>query len=240
MYFLTDKLSEKEVADIQKAIPNKTLVEKWKHLQDEAKELAKKLTGKESATPSMTWDVLTQAKPETLMFLAATTKQQAVHKNIENFFGKWRQIPQRFPLPEMIELQITPSQPNYKEVTDKAFRLLLDGKLRTPGEINKFLKPLIPPPPPPPPPPTGKRGKAKAAEAAAAAAAEAAKKAEAAKAAAAAVATKAGSTKKAEKAVVKAPKTAKKTAPVKHAKFQPANKPAAKAKPPAKKTGKKK
>lgn len=242
MYFLTTKLPEKETAEIQKAIPNKTLVENWKRQEDDAKELAKRLTGKESATPSMTWDVLTAAKPETLMFLAATTKQQVVQKHIENYFGKWRQIPQRFPLPEMIELQITPSQPNYKEVTDKAFRLLLDGKLRTPSEINKFLKPFAPPPPPPPPPPKEKRGKAKAAAeaAAAAAAAEAAKKA-------AAEAPKKGS--KAEKAAAKeAPKKAaapvKTAAPVKVAPAKAvkasAKKAAVKVKPAAKKAGKKK
>jgi tRNA nucleotidyltransferase (CCA-adding enzyme) len=239
MYFLTDKLPEKETAEIQKAIPNKTLVESWKRLEEDAKELAKKLTGKESATPSMTWDVLTASKPETLMFLAATTKQQVVQKHIENYFGKWRQIPQRFPLPEMIELQITPSQPNYKEVTDKVFRLLLDGKLRTPSETAKFLKPFAPPPPPPPPPPKEKRGKAKAAEAAAAA--EAAKKAEAEKKAAAEAAKKTEKPAKAAKkaAAKEAPKKA--TAPAKKAVLKakaPAKKVAVKAS--AKKAGKKK
>jgi tRNA nucleotidyltransferase/poly(A) polymerase len=54
MFFLTSRLSDKEIADMRKLIPRKTLVEAWKDLEDHAKDLSKKLTGKESATPSRT------------------------------------------------------------------------------------------------------------------------------------------------------------------------------------------
>jgi len=175
MHFLTYKLGDKEVADMQKRIPVRSLVDNWRGLEDDAKELAKRLSGKEAATPSLTWKLLSSAKPEDLLFLAATGKQQAVNEKIKNFFGKWRQNMQKFPLPEMVELQITAAMPNYKQIVDDAFLLMLDGKLHTHSEIMKHFKPLAPPPPPPPPPP--KRGRAaKAAEAAAAAAAAAAKK----------------------------------------------------------------
>ena len=174
MYFITDKLADKEVADIQKRIPIRSLVENWKSLEDDAKELAKRLTSKEAATPSLTWKLLTSAKPEGLLFLGATTRQQAVAEKIKNYFGKWRQNMQKFPLPEMTELQITPAMANYKQIVDEAFLLMLDGKLHTHSEIVKHFKPLAPPPPPPPPPP--KRGRGAKAEAAAAAALGAAKK----------------------------------------------------------------
>jgi len=174
MYFITDKLADKEVADIQKRIPIRSLVENWKSLEDDAKELAKRLTSKEAATPSLTWKLLTSAKPEDLLFLGATTRQQAVAEKIKNYFGKWRQNMQKFPLPEMTELQITPAMANYKQIVDEAFLLMLDGKLHTHSEIVKHFKPLAPPPPPPPPPP--KRGRGAKAEAAAAAALGAAKK----------------------------------------------------------------
>jgi tRNA nucleotidyltransferase/poly(A) polymerase len=170
MHFLTYKLIDKELADMQKRIPIRSMVESWKGLEEDAKSLAKRLTGKEAATPSLTWKLLSAAKPEDLLFLAATGKQQAVNEKIKNFFGKWRQNMQKFPLPEMTELQITAAMPNYKQIVDEAFLLMLDGKLHTHSEIMKHFKPLAPPPPPPPPPP--KRGRAaKAAEAAAAAAA---------------------------------------------------------------------
>src|SRR5215475_289135 len=179
MFFLTSRLSDKEVADMRKLIPRKTLIEAWKDLEDNAKDLSKKLTGKESATPSRTWQVLSGARPEMILFLAVTARHQAVIQKIKNFFTKWRQVQQKIPLPEMTELHITPQLPEYPKIAQDVFLLLLDGKLRSRTETLKFLKPLAPPPPPPPPPPPAKRGraaKAAAAAAAATAAAEAAKK----------------------------------------------------------------
>jgi tRNA nucleotidyltransferase (CCA-adding enzyme) len=170
MFFLTARLSDKEIADMRKLIPRKTLVEAWKDLEDNAKDLAKKLTGKESATPSRTWQVLSNARPEMTLFLAVTARQQAVLQKIKNFFTKWRQVQQKIPLPEMTELHITPQLPEYPKIAQDVFLLLLDGKLRSRTETLKFLKPLAPPPPPPPPPPPVKRGRAAKAAAAAAAA----------------------------------------------------------------------
>jgi hypothetical protein len=133
--------------------------------------LAKRLMGKEAATPSRTWKLLSSASPEMVLFLSVTARQQAVAQKIKNFFTKWRQLQQKLPFPEMAELYITPQWPGYPKVADDAFMLLLDGKLRSRTEILKFLKPLAPPPPPPPPPPPGKRGRgAKAAALAAQAA----------------------------------------------------------------------
>jgi tRNA nucleotidyltransferase/poly(A) polymerase len=169
MYFLTSRLNDKEIADMRKLIPRKTLVEAWKDLEDNAKDLAKKLTGKESATPSRTWQVLSNARPEMTLFLAVTARQQAVVQKIKNFFTKWRQVQQKIPLPEMTELHITPQLPEYPKIAQDVFLLLLDGKLRSRTETLKFLKPLAPPPPPPPPPPPVKRGRAAKAAAAAAA-----------------------------------------------------------------------
>ena len=168
MYFLTSRLTDKEIADMRKLIPRKTLVEAWKDLEDNAKDLARKLTGKESATPSRTWQVLSSARPEMILFLAVTARQQAVLQKIKNFFTKWRQVQQKIPLPEMTELHITPQLPEYPKIAHDVFLLLLDGKLRSRTETLKFLKPLAPPPPPPPPPPPAKRGRAAKAAAAAA------------------------------------------------------------------------
>src|SRR6201987_500122 len=168
MYFITSRLGDKEIADMRRLIPRKTLVEAWKDLEDNAKDLAKKLTGKESATPSRTWQVLSSARPEMTLFLAVTARHQTVLQKIKNFFTKWRQVQQKIPLPEMTELHITPQLPEYPKIANDVFLLLLDGKLRSRTETLKFLKTLAPPPPPPPPPPPAKRGRAAKAAAAAA------------------------------------------------------------------------
>ena len=165
MYFLTRRLSDADIRDIQKLIPRRHFLETWRNLEDDAAKLAKRLIGKEAATPSRTWQLLSEAKPETILFLDATARQQAVAQKIKNFFGKWRQVRQKLPLPEMGELHITPQLPDYAKIEQEAFLLLLDGKLRSRTEILKFLKPYAPPPPPPPPPP--RKGKGAKAEAAA-------------------------------------------------------------------------
>src|SRR5208283_407148 len=140
-------------------------VDKWRHLEQGAHDLAKKLTSKEAGTPSGSWKALTKASPENILFLSLTTKQQSVDQKLRNFFGKWRQTREKLPFPEMEELRITPQLPEYQRILDEAFLLLMDGKLRSHSEIMNFLRPYEPPPPPPPPPPKRGRGKAAAAPA---------------------------------------------------------------------------
>lgn len=166
IHFLTSRLGPKDVSDMQRMVPRKTLVEAWKDLEENAKDLAKRLTSKEAATPSRTWKLLSEARQEMVLFLSVTAKQQAVSLKLKNFFTKWRQVQQKVPLPEMTELYITPQLPEYPKISNEVFMLLLDGKLRSRTEILKFLKPLAPPPPPPPPAPTKRGRAAKAATAA--------------------------------------------------------------------------
>src|SRR5712692_7165784 len=167
MHFLTARLSDKDISDLRRAIPRKDLIEAWRDIEEHAKNLAKRLTGKEAATPSRTWNLLSGARPEMILFLAVTARKQSVAQKIKNFLTKWRQVQQRLPLPEMTELHITPQMAAYPKIANDVFLLLLDGKLRSRTETLKFLKPLAPPPPPPPPPPSAKRGRGKAAAAAA-------------------------------------------------------------------------
>jgi hypothetical protein len=164
MYFLTRRLGDRDIAAMQRLMPRKSFVETWRKLEDDAKELAKRLTGKEAATPSLAWKLLSQARPATILFLETTTRHQGVARKIRNFFTRWRQVKDKLPLPEMAELHITPELPVYPKLAEDAFYLLLDGKLRSRTEILKFLKPFAPPPPSPP---SARRGRgAKAPEAA--------------------------------------------------------------------------
>ncbi len=174
MYFLTRKMSDKDVSEIQRMIPRRDFVDKWKHLEHDAQDLAKKLTGREANTNSGSWKILSAAAPERILFLSLTTRQSAVDQKIKNFLTKWRQVREKLPFPEMAELRITAQLPEYPKILDEAFLMLLDGKLRSHTEIMNFLKPYEPPPPPPPPPPKRGRGKVAVAEAAVAAPAVAA------------------------------------------------------------------
>jgi tRNA nucleotidyltransferase/poly(A) polymerase len=235
--FLTARLSEKETADIRKMIPRRDLAEAWRDLDLHAKELAKRLSGKEASTPSRTWKLLSSARQEMVLYLAVTSRQQAVEQKIKNFFTKWRQIQQKIPLPEMTELLITPQLPEYQKIAEDVFMLLLDGKMRSRTEILKFLKPLAPPPPPPPPPPKRGRGAkaAAAAQAVPAAAPAAGKKKGKGAVAPAAPAAKAPEPIKSGKPASAPPKKAV-PAPTPPKKAVPASAKPAKKSPPSKKT----
>jgi tRNA nucleotidyltransferase (CCA-adding enzyme) len=163
MYFLTRRMGDKDISEIQRMIPRRDFVDKWKHLEQRAHDLAKRLTSKEAGTASGSWKILTKASPEDMLFLSLTVRQKAVDQKLKNFFGKWRQVKEKLPFPEMAELRITPQLTEYQKILDDAFLLLLDGKLRSHTEIMHFLKPYEPPPPPPPPPVKRGRGKAAAA-----------------------------------------------------------------------------
>ena len=167
MYFLTKRMSEKDISEIQRLIPRRDFIEKWKHLESRAHDLAKKLTSREASTTSGAWKMLSSAAPEDVLFLSVTTKQQAVDAKLKNFFTKWREVREKLPFPEMAEMRITAQLPEYQKIMDEAFLLLLDGKLRSHNDIVNFLKPFEPPPPPPPPPARRGRGKAAAEPAAA-------------------------------------------------------------------------
>ena len=164
-YFLTKRMSEKEIAELRRIIPHKEFVAAWQAVEEDGKELAKKLGSKEASTPSRAWRMLSSAKPEAILFLDVTSRQQVVSEKIKNYFGKWRQMQQKLPFPEMAEMRITSQLPEYPKIAEEAFLLLLDGKLRNHTEIIKFLKPYEPPLPPPPPPPKRRGAKAAAVKA---------------------------------------------------------------------------
>ena len=148
---------------MQKQILNKGFVERWKHVEDDAKDFAKKLMARDLALPSQTWKFLMTNRPDALLFNAITPRASAVEQKIKNFLTKWPPVRQKLPFPEMAEMRITPEHPEYRKIQDEAFLLLLDGKLRSHTEIVKFLEPYSPPePPPPPPPPRRGRGKKEA------------------------------------------------------------------------------
>jgi len=150
MYFLTAKLQDKDTTAIQKLMPRAGFVKEWKSLEHDAKDLLKHLLSKEAGTPSQTWTLLMNSKPETMLFLDLTTKNQAAAQKLKNFLTKWPLTRQKLPYQTMTEMRITPELPIYKGLLQEMFLMMLDGKLRNQTEITKFLEPHSPPLPPPP------------------------------------------------------------------------------------------
>src|SRR5262249_29045442 len=138
MYFLTRKLSDKDISSIQRQLPNKGFVERWRNVEDDAKGFAKPLMAKDLTQPSATWKFLMHSRPETVLFTDITARPAAVHQKLKNFLTNWPQLRQKLPFTEMPELRITLEHPEYKKIQDEAFLLLMDCNLRSPNEIGKF------------------------------------------------------------------------------------------------------
>jgi tRNA nucleotidyltransferase (CCA-adding enzyme) len=147
---LTGKLSAKDLANLKKMFARQGFVKEWESQEDRAKEVGKRLTGKEAATPSTAWKLLTSADPEAVLWLGLTSKNAAVQQKFKDFFTLWPESRARIPYAIMQEMRITPELEGYQDLVKSIFFELIDGKLTTEEEIRQFLEPHSPPAPPPP------------------------------------------------------------------------------------------
>jgi tRNA nucleotidyltransferase (CCA-adding enzyme) len=148
--FLTAKMAPKDVADLKKSFARPGFVEEIAALEGEAKAFAAELSGKGAATPSQAWKLLHSAKPESILWVAHTSKNAGIQAKFKGFFTEWAQAKQKIPYVMMQEMRIVPELPIYNELLDKLFFELMDGKLSTPEEMKAYLEPFSPPAPPPP------------------------------------------------------------------------------------------
>jgi tRNA nucleotidyltransferase (CCA-adding enzyme) len=148
--YLTAKMPPKDVAMLKKSFPRQGFVTEIAALEGEAKAFAAEFSGKGAATPSQAWKLLHTAKPEAILWVAHTSKNAGIQTKFKGFFTEWAQAKQKIPYVMMQEMRIVPELPIYRELLDKLFFELMDGKLSTPEEMKAYLEPHSPPAPPPP------------------------------------------------------------------------------------------
>jgi tRNA nucleotidyltransferase (CCA-adding enzyme) len=148
--YLTAKMAPKDLAALKKSFPRHGFAAEIAALESEAKAFAAEFSGKGAATPSQAWKLLHMAKPESVLWVAHTSKNGAIQAKFKGFFTEWSQAKQKIPYLLMQEMRITPDLPVYKELVDKLFFELMDNKLGTPEEMKAYLEPYSPPAPPPP------------------------------------------------------------------------------------------
>jgi tRNA nucleotidyltransferase (CCA-adding enzyme) len=147
---LTAKMTPKEVASLKKSFVRQGFVAEIEALEGEAKAFAAELSGKGAATSSQTWKLLYAAKPESVLWVAHTTKSAPIQAKFKAFYSEWPQAKQKIPYALMQEMRIVPELPGYDELVDKLFFELMDNKLGTVEEMKAYLEPFSPPAPPPP------------------------------------------------------------------------------------------
>jgi tRNA nucleotidyltransferase (CCA-adding enzyme) len=148
--FLTAKMAPKEIAALKKSFARQGFVAEIEALEDEAKGFATEFSSKGAATPSQAWKLLHSAKPESILWVAHTSKNAGIQNKFKGFFTEWAQAKQKLPYTLMQEMRIVPDLPGYGELLDKLFFELMDGKLGTVEEMKAYLEPYSPPAPPPP------------------------------------------------------------------------------------------
>jgi hypothetical protein len=147
---LTAKMPPKDVVALKKSFARQGFVDEIAALEGEAKAFAAEFAGKGSATPSQAWKLLHSAKPESILWVAHTSKNAGIQAKFKGFFTEWAQAKQKIPYVLMQEMRIVPELPIYKELLDKLFFELMDNKLGTVEEMKAYLEPYSPPAPPPP------------------------------------------------------------------------------------------
>lgn len=147
---LTAKLTPKEVAALKQSFARQGFVEEIEALEDEAKAFAAEFSSKGAASPSQAWKLLHAAKPESILWVAHTSKNSGIQTKFKGFFTEWSQARQKLPYVLMQEMRIVPELPGYDELLEKLFFELMDGKLGTVEEMKAYLEPYSPPAPPPP------------------------------------------------------------------------------------------
>jgi tRNA nucleotidyltransferase (CCA-adding enzyme) len=147
---LTAKMAPKEVAALKKSFARPGFVTEIEGLENEAKAFAAEFSAKTAAAPSQAWKLLHSAKPESVLWVAHTSKNGAVQAKFKGFYTEWAQAKQKLPYVLMQEMRIVPELAGYDELLDKLFFELMDGKLGTVEEMRAYLEPYSPPAPPPP------------------------------------------------------------------------------------------
>ena len=163
MQLLTAKLPSKDLSALKKLLVRPGFVEEWNSLDSLATGFSKALIAKPPLAPSGTFKLFTSYDPKAVLWLGFTATSAAVKDRYEQFLKVWPEARQRIPYALMQEMRITPDLAGYKEIIEKIFLELIDGRLTTPEEARAFLEPFSPPAPPPQI--TIKRSRARRAEA---------------------------------------------------------------------------
>src|SRR5579863_4342867 len=149
MQLLTAKLQPKDLSALKKLLVRPGFVEEWNSLDALASGFSKALITKPPLTPSATFKLFTSYDPKAVLWLGFTASSASVKERYEQFLKVWPEARQRIPYALMQELRITPDLATYREIIEKIFLELIDGKLTTPEETRAFLEPFSPPAPPP-------------------------------------------------------------------------------------------
>ena len=184
MYFLTSRLERQRNCGHAEADSAQDFGGSVEGSGRQRQGTGEELMGKEAATPSRTWQLLSQARPEMILFLAVTARQQSGRAEDQEFLYQVAAGAAENSAAGDDGVADHAAVAGISEDCARCFPAAAGWQAAFADGDSEIFKPLAPPPPPPPPPPPAKRGRAakggcRGALLSAAAAARAAKKREA-------------------------------------------------------------
>ena len=110
-------------------------------LKAEAKKITKAMGGRKRL-PSQGYDLLSRKPPLLLLFLLIYSKKASLKKEVKNFLFKVPTLRAQLPYAEL-EAAGMPPGPRFEDAMERIFRELLDKKVRTPNQTEKFILSLM-------------------------------------------------------------------------------------------------
>ena len=143
LFFLTEKLSPKEVSALVKATGlSQKDVNAWKKVEANGKKLEKSLKGPKVNRPSLVYRALIDQPGEEILFVLARSSERIVQDRIKNYLSKYLNVAQ-----EVTDEEVTgaePGTPKFKKLKDILLNKRLDAR---PKKV--VVEEALPPSPPP-------------------------------------------------------------------------------------------
>ena len=110
-------------------------------LEGEAKSLAHTLASSKAGSPSRVYTLLAGQPTPLLLFLLAYYPQTNIQNRVKTYFQKVPQVKAGLPRAELAALGVPPG-PKFEKILERIFLDQLDGKIKTPAQLQKELRSL--------------------------------------------------------------------------------------------------
>ncbi len=150
LYFLTEKLTPKEKAELVKCSSlGKREIELWQKLEARSKKLERDLKSAKVQKASQLYFTLSRAPGDQTLFLLLRSEHRLVQDRIKNYLGKYLPAAQEVTDRDVIAAGVEPGTPKFQKMRDELIATRLDSRPRKVAPEE----PAEPAPAPPPPPP---------------------------------------------------------------------------------------
>jgi tRNA nucleotidyltransferase (CCA-adding enzyme) len=143
LFFLTEKLTPKEISGLMKATSLTSKDAKgWQRIEANGKKLEKNLKGGKLNRPSLVYRALFEQPGEEILFVLARSNERIVQDRIKNYLQKYIQVAH-----EVTDADVTgaaPGTPKFKKLKDTLLNKRLDAR---PKKV--VVEEPLPPSPPP-------------------------------------------------------------------------------------------